>query len=394
MVFMSWISGGNTQPAAKVQHYEVLDSLRGICAVMVVLFHFRANSHLDPAPLIRNSWLFVDFFFVLSGFVITASYHERLITKSVSLRVFLIRRFKRLYPLHIFMLAIFVLTELLIFLLEPVLGGISRKPFADSHSLSLLPENVFLLQSLNISGEGSWNVPAWSISAEMWTYLVFAIAVVCGRAGRFFFYTATLVGVPLIILIFHGGTLTLEADGGVLRCLMGFGLGSLLYHYFKTPPSVTALTGHLEGPMIVAVILFVWAAPGLGVTMLAPLIFAAAIWIFVNERGPISAFLKHRIFLLLGALSYSIYMTHTYLHARLTDIFQISERWFDMSFFSDSAGRFFGKTLFAGDLFVLFGLALTIGISWLTYTYIERPGQRIPFAFISRWKKQRGNSNG
>jgi len=58
--------------------FTALDGWRGIAACMVVLFHVRAPSHVSELALVRNSFLFVDFFFVLSGFVIAATYAERL----------------------------------------------------------------------------------------------------------------------------------------------------------------------------------------------------------------------------------------------------------------------------------------------------------------------------
>ncbi len=58
--------------------FLVLDSWRGIAACLVALFHLDAYSHLYAVPFLRNSWLFVDFFFVLSGFVIAANYQQRL----------------------------------------------------------------------------------------------------------------------------------------------------------------------------------------------------------------------------------------------------------------------------------------------------------------------------
>lgn len=67
---------GPDQPARA--RFAVLDSWRGLAACMVALFHLRVPSHLDGAALVRNASLFVDFFFVLSGFVITASYAQRL----------------------------------------------------------------------------------------------------------------------------------------------------------------------------------------------------------------------------------------------------------------------------------------------------------------------------
>ena len=62
----------------KGQRFVALDSLRGICALMVAIYHFSTNSLLANIPFIENGYLFVDFFFVLSGFVIASSYGERL----------------------------------------------------------------------------------------------------------------------------------------------------------------------------------------------------------------------------------------------------------------------------------------------------------------------------
>jgi peptidoglycan/LPS O-acetylase OafA/YrhL len=55
----------------KGQRFLALDAMRGICAVFVCLFHFHANSAVQGWGLIRGSWQFIDFFFVLSGFVIS-----------------------------------------------------------------------------------------------------------------------------------------------------------------------------------------------------------------------------------------------------------------------------------------------------------------------------------
>src|SRR5688500_8507161 len=89
------------------KRYTVLDSWRGIAACCVVFFHFEAFSHIYDIPLVRNSFLFVDFFFVLSGFVIAANYQERLVGGFGVFR-FIVLRFGRLYPLHLFVLVIYI----------------------------------------------------------------------------------------------------------------------------------------------------------------------------------------------------------------------------------------------------------------------------------------------
>ena len=55
------------------RRFVAIDSLRGICAIIVAVYHFSSNSILAALPFIKNGFLFVDFFFVLSGFVIASS---------------------------------------------------------------------------------------------------------------------------------------------------------------------------------------------------------------------------------------------------------------------------------------------------------------------------------
>src|SRR6185369_12703369 len=62
----------------KQLRFHALDSWRGLCAVLVAPLHYRAIWHLHEFPLIRNSYLFVDFFFVLSCFVIAHAYGDRI----------------------------------------------------------------------------------------------------------------------------------------------------------------------------------------------------------------------------------------------------------------------------------------------------------------------------
>ncbi len=80
------------------QHYEILDGLRGVAAVTVVCFHLFeafATSHIDQR--INHGYLAVDFFFILSGFVVGYAYDDR--WQRMSAWEFLKRRFIRLHPL-------------------------------------------------------------------------------------------------------------------------------------------------------------------------------------------------------------------------------------------------------------------------------------------------------
>src|SRR5258708_35067428 len=116
-------SFSRTDPVeANTQRFVVLDSWRGIAACLVALFHLDAYSHLYEVPFLRNSWLFVDFFFVLSGFIIAANYRQRL-SEGFGLGRFLLLRLGRLYPLHLAMLALFVAFALLKVVGRSLLSG-------------------------------------------------------------------------------------------------------------------------------------------------------------------------------------------------------------------------------------------------------------------------------
>ena len=87
-----------TNPLLSKAHYPILDGLRGVAAVMVVAFHvFEANatSHLDQ--IINHGYLAVDFFFLLSGFVIGYAYDDR--WNKMSVGDFFKRRLVRLQPM-------------------------------------------------------------------------------------------------------------------------------------------------------------------------------------------------------------------------------------------------------------------------------------------------------
>ena len=343
------------------------------------LFHFKANSHIDSLLLIRHGWLVVDFFFVLSGFVIAANYSTRLSpnTGTTTVRQFMKRRFLRLYPLHVFMLLLFVVTEGLILLASMFINLGDRPPFTGARDPALIPENLFLLQSLGISGIESWNVPSWSISAEVWAYLVFALAMAGGALGRWAFWCIAFVGAPLAILFWFNGNIALEADGGILRCLMGFGMGATLWIVLQPAKRPLRAASAVEAGVLAIALCFVVLSPTYQVTLIAPLIFAAVIWVFSAEHGLFSRWLSWRPFLFLGTISYSLYMTHTYVHARLKNIYFLAEEYFEVTLFADDNGQMFGTTLFVGDLFILQACALTIGVSYLTWRLIEVPGQKL-----------------
>ncbi len=109
------------------RHFVALDSLRGIAALMVAFHHFRTDSLLDGLTIVRQAWLFVDFFFLLSGFVIAATYRDRL-ARGHGVLPFMLLRIGRLYPLHLAILAAFVAAEGALLIAGPGFGAEDARP--------------------------------------------------------------------------------------------------------------------------------------------------------------------------------------------------------------------------------------------------------------------------
>ena len=89
-----------------VKRIRTLDGFRGIFALMIILLHANNNTILTKNFLVRNSDYFVDYFFVLSGFVISYNYTKK-IKDFNSFKDFIIKRFIRLYPLLLYSTLLF-----------------------------------------------------------------------------------------------------------------------------------------------------------------------------------------------------------------------------------------------------------------------------------------------
>ncbi len=303
------------QPLAERPQYVALDSLRGICALMVVLYHLHPDGPITSLPFARNGWMFVDFFFVLSGFVISASYGDRL-ARGFSLGRFLWLRLGRLYPLHLFVLALLAAVELLAALTDGQADG--RAGFSGSFSLGHLLMDLGLAQSFGLSTVQGWNIVSWSIAAEFWTYLLFALIVRQFPKVHVPVFAGLFVVALVWLLIGSEAWLDTSNRMGFVRCVMGFSLGVLVKYAFDHAPVRGGSIAELI--VVAAIIAFVsWVRPS-ALTYLAPPLFAIMVYVFASESGMLSRFLHLRFFRLLGRLSYSIYMIHLFALARYFDL--------------------------------------------------------------------------
>ncbi|WP_195175151.1 acyltransferase [Mesorhizobium sp. INR15] len=377
--------------AAPAVRFEALDSWRGLAAIMVVLFHAQIVSNIRLFGLVRSGEAFVDFFFVLSGFVIAHAYLQRLSTPR-HVATFFILRLGRLYPLHIFMLALFVLFEMGKAFL-PGLGNAADPVFSGTNDPSYLISNMVFAQALWPFDQLSWNTPSWSISAEFLAYALFALAVFLQRSRLVFWLGLAIVAAPVALAALSADGMGAVSGLGGLRAVYGFSVGALLYILFNRSILRQHATTSLrpqpgfwtvaEGAASAGAIMIAWKTHATPWAYGLPFVFALVVGVFAVERGHLSRLLKLRPFALIGLLSYSIYMTHMFLQLRLLNVARLSDKVFQTSLIQQvghteryGAGIDTGN-LFVGDLIIVGVVLVTVAFSYLTYRLIEKPGQRM-----------------
>lgn len=367
--------GGSVKKPAADMRFEVLDSLRGVCALIVAIFHFRTTGWIANLEFIRNGWLFVDFFFVLSGFVIAHAYGARLAGQQVSVGRFMALRAGRIYPVHLAILFVMVAMELLL-LTTDLRFFTERQPFEGARSLEALVSNLLMLHSFGVHDRLTWNAPSWSIAAEMWTYLVFALTFsMLGQKARLPFLV--LGAAALIYLVLYSPNhLNTTYQYGFLRAVFGFSLGVGIQYLFERGYRPSG--SFFEIAIVALSIVFVSLAGATWFSFAGPPLFALAVWVFASERGMVSGWLRARSMVLLGTISYSLYMIHAFVQARLGELIQMRGGWIGASLDkTQTSPEFSVEAIVApplvGDALTLLMLAMVIGLSILSYRWIEHP---------------------
>ncbi len=361
--------------------FVVLDALRGLCAIFVCLFHFHCSSPLVASPFVRASWQFVDFFFVLSGFVIAANYRTRL-AAGLSPWRFLGLRLGRIYPLHVFVLALFVATEL-VALAVPHFHA-PRSLFDAGHAPVAIPLHLLLLHSIGLLPQLTWNDASWSIATEFWAYVAFALVVPLARRRLDLLLVAVAVACPLVLRFVTPWGINVTWDWGLVRCIYGFALGVLCWTVW---PRLAERTGDdargwtiVEAVAVAAVVAFVIATRDSQWNLLGPPLFAAAVLVFAREGGALSRALSVRPLLFLGTLSYSVYMMHSFVQARVIDTLKLIEHASGIALTSTVYRgtlpvTLAGATPAQGTALVVAMLAAVVAVSYCTYRCVELPAR-------------------
>lgn len=358
--------------SARRPELAALTSLRGIAALFVLSHHFMfvlldRLPQVIPSHLFHKSYLWVDLFFLLSGFVLTYVYQSRFESgmKKTDYRRFMWARFARIYPLHVFILALFVLFELLqLWLVSSQVIGAERldKPFTGSDTPITLLTNLLLLQTFH--WDAYWNQPAWSISAEWLTYFTVPWLIV---QFKHFSNRAMSVSAIVVFIVIGGvegyfGNLGLDYAGWpmLLRCFGECVLGVIAFHCYRNGYWLRLASAKLALVALVFNVLLL-ALPIPGVISIAGFFWLVLCAARVPENK--GYLLTWQPLVYLGRISFSIYMFH----------------WLLLNILRAGSQLFTGKSLpenltLAGEFGVFCGATLVVlCIAPLLYHFVETP---------------------
>jgi peptidoglycan/LPS O-acetylase OafA/YrhL len=358
-------------PAAMNSQREIksLTGIRGVAACFVVIYHYLAlgsGSGLT-GTVIKHGYLAVDLFFVLSGTVMALTYGQdfRERFKVGTFARFLTRRLARVYPLYL-------ATSLACLILY----------YADREAQSVLPEPTWLAVGSNLLLVQAWGIgdsingPGWSISTELFAYVLFPclVSVLIFGPARIAAAVAALGGIGLCALAavpdaaaqqtVRFGPLDLYMGQTVfplMRCGIEFCLGLLAWRLMGVPQMRRLAGGRFVGDGLAAAILLLLAIRDSDVILV--LLFVPLIMALAAGRGVAARLLGSPPLHALGVLSYSIYLVHRPVLDHLEPpVVRMIEAW-----------QIPHPHLLAAVLLV----PCTVLISVATFRLIEKPGRQL-----------------
>lgn len=310
-------------------HYALLDGLRGVAALLVLWYHvFEGYAFVDGSLIrvVNHGYLGVDFFFMLSGFVLAYAYNDRWPSGRLTLGGFFRRRLIRLHP----MVVMCAVLGAVAFLQQ---GSVKW----DGTSVPFGPVMLALLCAMffipavpgcryEVRGNGEMfplNGPAWSLFFEYIGNIVYAF-VLRRLSGRMLaVLTAVLAGVLAWFTISDvpgegmfgvGWTLNgLNFWGGMVRMLFPFSMGMLLQRYFRP---VRVRGAFWWCALLLAVLFHVPYIAGAGAVCLNGVfeavciivVFPVVLWL--GASGTTTDRFSTRVCKFLGDISYPVYIVH------------------------------------------------------------------------------------
>ena len=287
-------------------HYPILDGLRGTAALLVVIFHLFEACYPVPAnhPM-HHGYLAVDFFYLLSGFVVGYAYDDR--WGRMSIKDFFKIRLVRLHPLVI----LGVLIGAIAFWFDPYTNGRAHTSLWQLTGVMLL--GFTLLPAPDIRGWGETHPldgPCWSLLQEYIANIIYALA---GRKmSKIILWVIVIIsGITLTIVAnWHGDVATGWGYDNiwiaVVRMMFPFFAGLLLY---RTRRLIRLPMAYVVCSLILVLLFFLPTFKYNGFYEAACIIIAFPIVVAAGAGGQVSGRWA-KLCNFSGAISYPIYILH------------------------------------------------------------------------------------
>jgi peptidoglycan/LPS O-acetylase OafA/YrhL len=316
--------------SARPTEIKALAGARAIPPLILVLYHFCEGHGYRGAKWfdmpVGHGYLWVEFFFALSGFILIHVYGDRAweFWRGKAYRPFLEARLARLYPLHLFTLLSMLCLMWTLNWLSYIghYASIYHQPWPPINTWPSFVANLFLMQAWNMFPWLTWNGASWFVSVEFLLCLLFPVYVLLARGGLWRGVAMTgagLAGLTFLALT-SGHGLDITFHNGIYRGMAGFAAGVGLAMVFRSAKKAgaDALPEWVHSVAQGVVLLFFgWATYHTGWShspsdMWTVLAFDGLIFTLAFDRGFLARVFATRLPLKLGEWSYAIYMGQTF----------------------------------------------------------------------------------
>lgn len=370
--------------ASKAERREVnaITGVRGIAALAIMLFHMSYSFKRAPAleaivPSLEHYYVFLDLFFIMSGFAVASGYARIFMERVDGTRVreFCIGRLIRIYPLHFLTLAAAVALECAWWYgMQTGTWHTDFTPFdREGYTPLTVLTTALLLHAWGFHTKLTWNIPSWYLSALFFAYLIFPFAM---RASAWLSKSR-----PWLIVLIVGAALTMALhisfarglswglpDPSILRALFEvlLGAGIALIPPVKMNAATKSVLQIVSAGAIIGIV-----HSNIHDYVLIPA-FSLFIFSIREDDGIVARALSTHPMLWLGRISFSLFMMH----------------WIMLVLLDSFPGW---KYPFIWVLWqpeyipinLAIRIAIIVWVAWLTYRFVETPLT----ASLQRWWK-------
>lgn len=352
-----------------MKYLKSIDCLKGYATLMICGIHF--NMYLNFKIFNYNSFLVVNIFFVISGFICLSNYYNKLYNFSV-IKIFLQKRFLNLYPLHIFTLCLFLLIEisklvaLTYFDVRP-----NYEPFIKNDLISFFA-NILLLQNI-IGNPLSFNGVSWYLGAQFFCYFIFIFSIV-------FLKRFILILIFSFLIFYYPAFLNhYNSYWGIyslLNSLFCFFIGCLFGYIFYEKEFLIKKKYNVLLLFIFLFNLLIIKYKHYQITLLFICGFFLYLCDFLEKKTVFSKLIFNNFIKFIGKISYSIYMLHSLILWVVINSMKLflNIPFQDTKYSIIENDRQYSKILIGIEetyLLLFFLYFLTIIISYYSYKFIE-----------------------